>query len=61
MRANLFKPNPERKKEIASIIMEGDKKLTEYLANRLLIFSFYHTGAPKHGGVYREIFLIKKT
>lgn len=48
------------KREIETIIEEGDRKLADYLNNRLLISPVY-AGALEHGDVYQEIFSIKKT
>lgn len=59
--ANLFKPSEKRVLEINSLIAQGDKKLDDYLDERILIFPVYHTGALKHGRVYKEIFSIRKT
>jgi len=59
--ANLFKPSQKRIKEIESFIKEGDHALHSYLKKRLLVFPVYHSSAPKHGDMYKEIFSIKKT
>ena len=59
--SNIFKPSKVRIKEIETILEQGDKKLSHYLNNKLLIFPVYHTAAPKHGKVYKEIFSIRKT
>ena len=59
--ASLFKPSSKRKKEIESIVSNGDKTLDDYLNERILIFPVYHSAAPKHGVVYKEIFSIRKT
>ncbi|MUK90008.1 amidase [Ornithinibacillus sp. L9] len=59
--ANLFKPSSKRLEDIKTIVQEGDKILEDYLNKRLLIFPVYHTGAPKHGTVFQEIFSIRKT
>ncbi|HEY4600338.1 MAG TPA: amidase [Cerasibacillus sp.] len=59
--AYLFKPSEKRVLEINSLIAQGDKKLDDYLDERILIFPVYHTGALKHGRVYKEIFSIRKT
>lgn len=59
--AKMFKPSPVRVRQINGVIQEGDVTLSDYLKNRLLIFPVYHTGALKHGGVYDEIFSIRKT
>lgn len=59
--ARLFKPSHKRQMVIRNILGEGDRRLDGYLNNRLLIFPVYHTAAPKHGKVYKEIFSIRKT
>lgn len=59
--SKLFKPSKKRINEIKSIIKEGDETLTSFLESRLLIFPVYHESARKHGGIYKEIFSIKKT
>lgn len=59
--AKLFQPSPKRVEEIKNTLQHGDEKLTDYLMNRLLIFPVYHSSAPKHGMVYKEIFSIRKT
>ncbi|MDY7043317.1 amidase family protein [Virgibacillus sp. M23] len=59
--AKLFKPSISRIREMEETILQGDKILGAYLQNRLLIFPIYHTGALKHGKVYRQIFSIRRT
>lgn len=59
--ANLFKPSKKRVAEIENIIQTGDKVLSGYLNNRILIFPVYHRTAPKHGELYKEIFSINKS
>ncbi|PAV28774.1 amidase [Virgibacillus profundi] len=59
--AKLFKPTKGRVEEINTFLDQGDKALTDYLKNRLLIFPVYHSGALKHGKVFQEIFSIRKT
>lgn len=59
--AKLFKPSKARIREIETFLKEGDKKVDEYLANRILIFPVYHTVALNHGKVFKEIFSIRKT
>lgn len=59
--SKLYRPTKKRIEEINEIIMQGDEWINEYLNNRLLILPVYHTGALKHGQVYKEIFSIKKT
>lgn len=59
--ASLFKPSAKRIVEIDHLIKNGDAILEDYLEGRLVIMPVYHTAAPLHGTVYREIFSIRKT
>ena len=59
--ASIFKPSEKRVKEIEEFMAHGDEILNDYLNERILIFPVYHTAAPKHGVVYKEIFSIRKT
>ena len=59
--ASLFKPSEKRVREIEEFIVHGDEILNDYLHERILIFPVYHTTAPLHGVVYKEIFSIRKT
>lgn len=59
--SNLFKPSTKRVKEMKQFLDEGDRVLSSYLQNRLLIFPVYHRAANKHGELFREIFSINKT
>lgn len=59
--ANLFKPSTKRISEIKLLLDEGDRVLSSYLQNRLLVFPVYHRAANKHGELYKEIFSINKS
>ncbi|MFD1927860.1 amidase [Sporosarcina siberiensis] len=59
--ASLFKPSDQRINEITEIIASGDKDVSKYLHDKILISPVYHSTAPKHGGVFKEIFSIRKT
>ena len=59
--SKLFRPSKKRIREINEIIKRGDEWLSDYLNDRLLIFPVYHTSAPEHGKVFKEIFSIRKT
>lgn len=59
--ASLFKPSDSRVREIESVIKQGDEELDGYLDRRILILPVYHTAAPAHGTVYKELFSIRKT
>lgn len=61
MGAKMFRPSRKRIREVESIIEQGDELLKTYLKNRLLIFPVYHSGALRHGQVFKEIFSIRKT
>lgn len=59
--ANTFKPSKSKLQKVEQQIKEGDTLVQNYLSKRLLILPVYHTPAQKHGGVYAEIFSIRKT
>ena len=59
--ANLFKPSKKRIKELEAFIKEGDHFLDNYLNSRLLLFPVYHSSAPMHGQMFKEIFSVNKT
>lgn len=59
--ASLFKPSPKRVDQLSYLLDAGDQFLEGYLENRLVVMPVYHTVAPPHGIVYKEIFSIKKT
>jgi fatty acid amide hydrolase 2 len=59
--ASIFKPSEKRVKEIERFVAQGDEILNDYLHERMLIFPVYHSVAPKHGVVFKEIFSIRKT
>lgn len=59
--SKMFRPSKKRIREIEEIIHRGDEWLLDYLSNRLLIFPVYHSAAPVHGQVFKEIFSIRKT
>lgn len=59
--ASLFKPSAKRVEEMRKALQEGDELLDTYLEHRLLILPVYHSAAPPHGKVYKEIFSIRKT
>lgn len=59
--ASLFKPSTTRIGEMSRLLTEGDTYLRDYLDKRLIVMPVYHTSAPMHGVVYKEIFSIQKT
>ncbi|MHA6260823.1 amidase [Sporosarcina sp. CAU 1771] len=58
---SLFKPTKKRVEEIRAYIVHGDIELDRYLENRVVVLPVYHSAATKHGGVYKELFSIRKT
>ncbi|WP_262173135.1 amidase [Saccharococcus sp. Marseille-Q5394] len=58
---SLFKPSRKRQEEIGNLLNQGDEFLEDYLTKRLVVMPVYHTAAPPHGIVYKEIFSIRKT
>lgn len=58
--ARLFKPNAARLTDIEATLQAGDEQLAHYFQNRVLILPVYHTPAPAHGQVYKQIFSIRK-
>ncbi|GKV69939.1 amidase [Sporosarcina sp. NCCP-2716] len=58
--ATLFRPSAKRRADIETIIEQGDRELDSYLADRILVFPVYHTAAPLHGRMYKEIFSLQK-
>jgi Asp-tRNA(Asn)/Glu-tRNA(Gln) amidotransferase A subunit family amidase len=59
--AGMFKPSSSRIAEIRQILQRGDELLNEYLEGSILILPVYHSAAPKHGQLYRELFSIRRT
>lgn len=59
--ARMFKPSASQLSQMERQIQEGDQHIQHYLQNRLLILPVYHTPAPSHGEVFRELFSIRKT
>jgi len=59
--AGLFKPRPHRFAALKEDIKKGREAVREYLTNRVLLMPVYHSTAPAHGELYREIFSIRKT
>ncbi|TLS36587.1 amidase [Pseudalkalibacillus caeni] len=57
----LFKPNKKRVGEIREILHRGDIALEEYFSQRILVLPVYHSSAPLHGELYKQLFSIRKT
>jgi Asp-tRNA(Asn)/Glu-tRNA(Gln) amidotransferase A subunit family amidase len=54
--ANMTKPSQRALRQTEQILAEGDKRVADYLDRRLLILPVYHTPAPLHGQVIKEVF-----
>ena len=54
--ANMTKPNKKALRQTEQLLEEGDKRIADYLDRRLLILPVYHTPAPPHGQVIKELF-----
>jgi len=59
--AGMFKPSSRRLGEIKGLLRQGDERLNEYLKRSILVLPVYHSAAPKHGQLYKEIFSIRRT
>lgn len=54
--ANMMKPSSSKLKKVEQAIAEGNKLVADYFDKKLLILPVYHTPAPLHGTVIREVF-----
>ncbi|NLJ73168.1 MAG: amidase [Syntrophomonadaceae bacterium] len=54
--ANMMKPSPTKLKKTEEFIARGNRMVASYLGNKLLILPVYHTPAPPHGTVMKEVF-----
>ena len=54
--ANLTKPSQKALHRTQHTIDQGDKQIAEYFDRRLLVMPVYHTPAPPHGQVIKEVF-----
>lgn len=59
--AGLFKPSQKQLTQLKADLAKADEAAKSYFAKRVLVLPVYHTAALPHGGLYREIFSIKKT
>ncbi|WP_349410116.1 amidase [Pseudalkalibacillus sp. SCS-8] len=57
----LFKPSRRRLNQIKEILKTGDERIGRYLDRRLIVMPVYHSPAPTHGTIYKEVFSIQKT
>lgn len=54
--ARMMKPSLKTIKKVEQTIFQGNGRLADYLDKQLLIMPVYHTPAPPHGTVIREVF-----
>lgn len=54
--ANMMKPSLNKLKKVEQVIGHGNKIVADYLDKKILILPVYHTPAPLHGTVIREVF-----
>ncbi|CAM3678352.1 amidase [Marinicrinis lubricantis] len=59
--ARLFRPSQNRMREIQLHLQRGDQALNEFFEQRIAILPVYHSAAPVHGRLYKEIFSVRKT
>lgn len=59
--AGLFKPSQKRVDEIRALLQQGDQELDAYFSDRIVVLPVYHSAAPVHGELYKELFSIQKT
>jgi Asp-tRNA(Asn)/Glu-tRNA(Gln) amidotransferase A subunit family amidase len=59
--ARLFQPNPKQWERMLEELERAKQEICQYLNKRILILPVYHSAAPKHGKLYKEIFSIRKT
>lgn len=54
--SNLMKPSTRKVAKVEQTISAGKKMLAKYLDKKLVIMPVYHTPAPPHGTVMKEVF-----
>lgn len=59
--ASLFRPSRGKWSAITGEIRQADEAIARYLHKRVLVLPVYHSAALKHGGVYGEIFSVRRT
>lgn len=59
--ARLTKPSNRRINKLKKIYLKGDEVISEYFKDKILIMPVYHTPAPLHGTVIKEIFSLTKS
>ncbi|MGP4081405.1 amidase [Pseudalkalibacillus sp. R45] len=59
--ARMFKPSGRRLNTLRELLKKGDDRLRKYLDRRLIVMPVYHSPAPMHGQLYKELFSFQKT
>ena len=59
--ASMFRPSRKKWTVILGELQEADAAIAHYLHNRVLVLPVYHSAALPHGGVYGEIFSVRRT
>ncbi|MGE5649457.1 MAG: amidase [Bacillota bacterium] len=59
--ASLFQPSRRKWAGLLDQLKQADAAMARYLDNRVLVLPVYHSAALPHGGVYGEIFSVRRT
>ena len=59
--AALFRPSRSTWARLIVQLEQADAAIARYLTNRVLVLPVYHSAALRHGGVYSEIFSVRRT
>ncbi|GAB3549444.1 amidase [Noviherbaspirillum agri] len=58
--ASMFRPSGKKWSALLAELAEADAAMARYLHKRVLVLPVYHSAALPHGGVYGEIFSIRR-
>lgn len=59
--SSLFRPSRRKWASLLQQLKQADAAMARYLDNRVLMLPVYHSAALPHGGVYGEIFSVRRT
>jgi len=59
--ASMFRPSQRKWSGLLAELREADAAIARYLHHRVLVQPVYHSAAQPHGGVYGEIFSVRRT
>jgi fatty acid amide hydrolase 2 len=59
--ARMFRPSGRQLKELQQALHRMDEEGAAYFHQNVLVLPVYHSPAPPHGTLYRELFSIRKT